>query len=65
MLQMPLQYKPKLLNEQECIPHEQKRTEYRRIRGHDGLDRARTGGQPQQGPDHRHLAADVQKEGTK
>ena len=26
------------LDEQECIPHEQKRTEYRRIRGHDGLD---------------------------
>ena len=46
-------------------PNEPQGTEYRRIQGHDGLDRARAGGQPQQGPDHRHLAADVQKEGTK
>ena len=45
--------------------HEPQGTEYRHIRGHDGLDRAQAGGQPQQGPDHRHLAADVQKEGTK
>ena len=47
-------------------PNEPQGTEYRRIQGHDGLDRARAGGQPQQGPDHRHPAADVQnEEGTK
>ena len=46
-------------------PNEPQGTEYRHIRGLDGLDRAQDGGQPQQGPDHRHLAADVQKEGTK